>query len=593
MPVHKIYRLNAAFAMLVTIAVMAALPGCISPWFGSKDVEEPADYNWDEVHVVGDLAIPLGLNSAKVQGVSMVTELRGTGSDPNPSPVRDMLLQEMRIRQVENPQRQLASPHTSLVVLETVIPPGARKGDRVDVSVDVTSDSDTTSLEHGYCLEGRMTEKAMLGGRIREGKKIARASGPIVLESVIEGTKNSVTQKRGVILGGAELLEERPLALGLVEGRASVAASARIGGAINKRFFMYVRGSKEGVATPKNDKIVALKVHPKYHGNIPRYVNVIRNVPLSQATTYRVKRLGELQLELLNEETTQLAAMKLEAMGDESLPVLKKGLESQSELVRFCSAEALAYLDQHASIEPLREAAANSNAFRYRAILALGSMDELEAFDALETLLHAEGAETRYGAFDALKNKASHLPSIRGVKLANDIQLHHVRSETNPMIHVRMVDRPEIVLFGNDTRLRGPVTYLGANGLTIRSVDNRKVRITRFVSRGDDQFAECESDVKEVIRTLVDLGAEYGEVIRTLFALREEEYILARVEVNAMPRSDRKYLGDSDVFSDTEESEEFDDWDTDEDNVEMNEEDEDAEEIEVPTGGDIVIPEFD
>src|SRR5690606_15246651 len=227
-------------------------------------------------------------------------------------------------------------------------------------------------------------------------------------------SKTSTTQKRGVILGGAELLEERPLALGLVEGRASVAASARIGGAINKRFFMYIRGSKEGVATPKNDKIVALKVHPKYHDNIPRYVNVIRNIPLSQATTYRVKRLGELQLELLDEATTQAAAMKLEAMGDESLPVLKKGLESQSELIRFCAADALAYLDQNISIEPLREAAANRNAFRYRAIMALGSMDELEAFDALEALLHAEGAETRYGAFDALKKRASHLPSIRG-----------------------------------------------------------------------------------------------------------------------------------------------------------------------------------
>lgn len=589
MPVHQNHRSNAALATLVTIATMATLPGCISPWFGSKETNEPADYNWDKVHVVGDLAVPLGLNSAKVQGVSMVTELRGTGSDPNPSPVRDMLLQEMRIRLVENPQRQLASPHTSLVVLETTIPPGARKGDRVDVRVDCPSDSDTTSLEHGFCLEGRMTEKAMLGGRIREGKNIAKASGRIVLDSVIEGTKTSSTQKRGVILGGAELLEERPLALGLVEGRASVAASARIGAAINTRFFMYVRGSKEGVATPKNDKVVALKVHPKYHDNIPRYVNVIRNVPLSQATTYRVKRLGELQLELLDEATTQSAAMKLEAMGDESIPVLKKGMESRSDLIRFCSAEALAYLDQNISIEPLREAAANSNAFRYRAILALGSMDDLETFDALETLLHADGAETRYGAFAALKKRASHLPSIRGVKLVNDIQLHHVRSDAKPMIHVRMVDRPEIVLFGNDMRLRGPVTFLGANGLTIRSIDNRKVRITRFVTRGDDQFAECDGDIKEVIRTLVDLGAEYGEVIRTLFALREEEYIVARVEVNAMPRSDRKYLGDSSAFDATDD----DDWDDDEDEEDLVEEDDDDEEIEVPIGGDIVIPDFD
>ena len=45
------------------------------------------------------------------------------------------------------------------------------------------------------------------------------------------------------------------------------------------------------------------------------------------------------------------AAIRLEALGKESLPTLKKGLSSQHPLVRFTSAEALAYLESTAGAE--------------------------------------------------------------------------------------------------------------------------------------------------------------------------------------------------------------------------------------------------
>jgi hypothetical protein len=158
-----------------------------------------------------------------------------------------------------------------------------------------------------------------------------------------------------------------------------------------------------------------------------------------------------------------------------------------------------------------------------------------------------------------------------------------------------MVDRPEIVLFGNDLRLRGPVMYLGPNGLTIRSIENRKVRITRFVSKGDDQFAECDADLKEVISTMVDLGSSYGEVIRTLYALRTEEFLDARVEVNAIPRSDRKYLGNSDAHDSFDATGEA-DWGDDDDDEEEDDdedEDEDDDDNEAFSSSDKLIPAFD
>src|SRR5690606_11801115 len=135
-----------------------------------------------------------------------------------------LLLNEMRIRQIDQPQQWLASPNTSLVALEAVIPPGARKGDRVDVRVTIPNDSETTSLENGWVPETRLAEAAFLGGRIRTGTEIARATGPVVLDSVVDGATNASNQKRGLILGGGVLVAERPLGLGMIDGHVSVAA---------------------------------------------------------------------------------------------------------------------------------------------------------------------------------------------------------------------------------------------------------------------------------------------------------------------------------------------------------------------------------
>jgi len=532
-------RSGLVACLLISIV---AVTGCISPWKSSDSDKTEPSHDWDKIRVVGDLTVPGGLNNAKVQGVTMVTQLKNTGSDPAPSPARDFLLNEMRIRQVEQPQSWLLSPTTSLAALEAVIPPGARKGDMIDVRVNVPPESETTSLEHGFAPETRLSEAAFLGGRIRTGHEIALASGPILLDSVIEGKETPGNLRRGVILGGGILREERPLGLGLIESRASVAASSRVGAVINARFYMYRGGSKKGVATPKSDKFINLDVHPRYQGNISRYMRVIRYIPISTSPSVRAARLVELETELLEEATTQAGALKLEAMGKEAIDSLKKGLQSDSQLVRFCSAEALAYLDSHACLTPLTEAARDSNAFRYRAFQALASFDELEVIDHLESLLHAESAETRYGAFEALKKRSPNLPSIRGTLLENGVSLHLVQSTASPMVHVRLKNHAEIVIFGNDVRCSDKISYIGDNGLTIQGVGHRKLKITRFKSADEEVSTTSSTNMTELIQALAVVESDYGDTIKNLFALRNEGAFDFRLEVDAMPRSDRNYL---------------------------------------------------
>jgi len=62
--------------------------------------------------------------------------------------------------------------------------------------------------------------------------------------------------------------------------------------------------------------------------------------------------------DLLDPARTVVAALRLEALGTASISVLQEGLKSKDALVRFCSAEALAYLGSPSSGEELGQAVA-------------------------------------------------------------------------------------------------------------------------------------------------------------------------------------------------------------------------------------------
>ena len=100
--------------------------------------------------------------------------------------------------------------------------------------------------------------------------------------------------------------------------------------------------------------------------------------------------------------TAANAAMRLEAIGnDQAKRDSQQGLASNDPEVRFYAAEALAYLDETAAVEPLADVARDEPAFRVNALAALSAMDDVMAYDALRALLEVSSAETRYGAFRA------------------------------------------------------------------------------------------------------------------------------------------------------------------------------------------------
>jgi len=149
--------LSLLLSFLITTCGCAWWPIGVVP-SDRLQVEESTD-----IPVVGDWAVPYGLDPVRIEGVGLVTGLDGTGSDPKPSSHRQMLLSEMRVRGVENPEAVLASPNTALVLVRGYLPPGVQEGDRFDVEVRVPAQSETTSLRGAWLLETSLKEFAVLG----------------------------------------------------------------------------------------------------------------------------------------------------------------------------------------------------------------------------------------------------------------------------------------------------------------------------------------------------------------------------------------------------------------------------------------------
>ena len=121
--------------------------GCSGPILRPQSPEARIDLPpMPEVKYVSAYTHPYGMNYVKVEAVSLVTGLAGTGSDPPPTPQRAMLLDEMKRRDVANPNEVLASTNTSMVLVRAFLRPGIQAGDRFDVEVRTPTGSETTSL---------------------------------------------------------------------------------------------------------------------------------------------------------------------------------------------------------------------------------------------------------------------------------------------------------------------------------------------------------------------------------------------------------------------------------------------------------------
>ncbi len=234
--------------------------------------------------------------------------------------------------------------------------------------------------------------------------------------------------------------------------------------------------------------------------------------------------------------------MRLEAIGsDEAIGHLKQGSLSDDPEVRFYSAEALAYLDRTEAVKPLLEAARGEPAFRVNALAALSTMDDITAYEALRSLLEASSAETRYGAFRALWVMNSHDPLIGGEQLDGQFSFHKLDVAGPPMVHVTRSYRPEIVLFGKDQHFQLPLVLDAGKNILVNGITGTEVTVSRFTAGGATRKVKTTTRVSDVIRTIVELGGAYPDVVQVLQQAKHDNALASRFRVDALPESGRSF----------------------------------------------------
>jgi hypothetical protein len=498
-------------------------------------------------------------------GVALVSQLAGTGSSPPSGGWRSKLeedFKKLRRDQQINVKALLDNPErsTSLVLVTVLVPPGARKGEKIDVQVTLPEESKTTSLQGGVLFPCDLFESESTGnirsavrgtaptnpGVLLLGKVWARAAGPLVAgnfetdapkRAADVDQQGRLASKAGFIAGGATVTDNRPYYLILNPNDQNVRIASGIAERLNATFHGTGDPNRK-VAEAKSKDLVLLNVPYTYRHNHYRFLLSARHVPYSSVSAdYRAK----LEDELMDPTTALVAAVKLEALGGDCRKSLRLGLESPSPWVRFAACEALAYLGQTDGATELAQLAKDYPALRAHCLKALASVDDSVATDRLVDMLASPDAELRQGAFIALRLADERHPALNGTLMNRSYWLHRVAPDAPPAVHLSTAGRSEIVVFGNGATLRDVGTPMAVGGDFTVTVPEGEVlaKVTRIVKGRDGaevKDVRCAANVAGVLGAMAALGGGYAEAIEFVRRAARSELIEGKLVVDAIPR---------------------------------------------------------
>ncbi|MDO5581358.1 MAG: flagellar basal body P-ring protein FlgI [Planctomycetia bacterium] len=520
----------------IFLILAAVIAGC------NKTPDDPVKKEQAKVlenkgRLIGDLASPINMHFAKMEGIALIRGLNNTGANEPPSTYQQLVLKDLNrdVEKKKTAQQEIASMSTAIVLLEANIPPGAKKGDRLDVEVSLPKNSEATSIEGGY-IETVSMHQFMAKDMIRTGDKLGSASGSVVLDPQLLKKGDVRALKKGRIIGGAVVSKDRPVWLQLKDGEQTVGVAQRVEDVINSRFSYIKNGIKKNVAEARAPAIrISIIIPEEYKENVNRFMNVLCSISFFESPSDLKKRLDELKLKLLDPQTSELASLQLEAIGpnhEAVLEILRSGMASSDSSVRFHSAISVAYMnpikDRNDAANILADLARDHAKLRPAALAVLGTClkTSFQADNRLREFLASEDNELRYGAFRALWTRNSRDYMIQGENMGDQFSYHALNCGGPPMVHLTHSKRPEIVLFTKDNIfMQGDFNIEAGSRITVRS-DKSEVIVKKYNTGVDDQRI-VSYRLDEVIRAIVDVGGTYPDMIQFLCKAQEQNHLLA------------------------------------------------------------------
>jgi hypothetical protein len=538
------------------LLALVGLLGCTTLQPRSQSDEEGEYYTvetlGDKTTVGNALPIPVG-------GVGLIVGLESTGGDCPPDGYRAILENDLRKEGVRNLRSVMSSPEHAMVFVSGLIPPGANKGDPIDLEVMLPRGSRATSLRGGYlhkCLlfnydfAERLAPSSDPNGPhgLLRGHPLVKAEGQLLV-GLGSNEEETARVKRGRIWGGGRCMGPTPFSLILNPKEESVRVAVQVAERVNEAFQAGFRGDPGTAVAVAQDKYsISLRVPPQYRLNMPRFLRVVRAIPyttdprmldfpLNKGDDHRSYR-QRLSDDLLDPARTVVAALRLEALGQNSKSALKKGLESGHPLVRFCSAEALAYLGDPEGGNELAAAVARSPLLRSFGLTAMASLDEAVCHVRLsELLMDGREDETRYGAFRALRELDSRNKLVQGELLNESFWLHRIAPRSEPLVHISSTRRAEIVIFGEEPILKPDFGLQAGEFVVTAAKNDDHCYISRVPLHGRTVRRNCSLDLVSVLHALADMGCMYPEAVALLQQSAIGGVLSCRLQCDALPQA--------------------------------------------------------
>jgi hypothetical protein len=527
-----------------------------------------------DVRLIGEFTEVGNGGVMQVDGIGLVVGLQGTGHSPN-GEWRKMMEQELlKSRGAkggelahESPQvlvRQiLDNPNNALVAVTGYIPAGALKGDRFDLHIKLPHGSKATSLAGGYltlCTLRVWESAANLSNdpkyqnsnQLIKGHIFAHAEGPLVVGFGGNTDPNELTHAR-VWQGGVSRLD-RPYIFMMKQDQRTVQVANDVAQRMN---FMYQEDPKArlrhadfsdtekrllllgyttqqlnsnresygagpgDIAKASKEGGIFVRVPSIYRLDHQRFVDVSGRTPLKEVDTDLPRYRKRLEKMLLDPRDTREAALRLEAMGRDIIPVLKTGLESKHPFVRFCSAEALLYLGSTAGVDVLARECEKHPVFAKNGTIALGSLNEIICRDQLADMLISDQPTLRIAAFHALAATNEKDQRLQGFCVNDKFWLHQISQAPTQMVYFATGKRPQIVIFGKNIRIEPSTGVIIPKDFTVSYDEKTSKFLVKRITREGTQQRESSGNVGEILSHMASLGATYTEAVDFLRRVQE------------------------------------------------------------------------
>jgi flagellar basal body P-ring protein FlgI len=474
--------------LLAGALALSTLNGCatdppkkIAVRYPTLPKKQVPDYLHDTILEYTDLS---GTDPAPVSGYGLVANLNGTGGSRAPTAVRDFIIKEMArhgfgsvVTGLAAPEDLLANKSFAIVRVDGFIPPGARAGaswsNWFDVRVSALPESDATSLAHGdlYQADLKVDGANPLEPGSGHVSVMAQAEGSVfinpayALDTSIQTPAAKHSRRNGVVLGGARVLQDRPLILRL---RSPERRMARV---IERRIIEQFQNvvdddlQGKGVAAAQDEGIIYVYIPKIYSGDWEHFAGLLKHLYLrGEAPDFAAIKAQQLaEVAVTKDAPLMDISYCWEGLGKPALHAITPLMTSAKPDVQYAAARAAAFIGDPAAVPVLISIARNSaNPFRLNAVQALGQIPASPMVDMqLRQLLSADQALVRIEAYKILARHKDTSVYTRVIKRGDEEKfvLDIVQGSGKPMVYASRQGLPRLAVFGGQTALDLPTMF--------------------------------------------------------------------------------------------------------------------------------------